>query len=275
MRMKEEKISINSDYKTNIGMDETNMEVNKTSEKEVRALTDNEEQQKLRKKIEDFIKVLGGSFVGFSNLEENLPASLKKYPYVISFGIRLSDAIIDEIEDKPTYTYFNHYRTVNTLIDQIGLRTALFIQEMGYKAYTVPASQTIPDAPVPYSAVFPHKTGAVVSGMGWIGKNGLFIHKDFGPRVRLGTVLTNLQLTEKQPDYKSGIMESKCGTCNKCVQACPAMALTGKTWHIGMEREEIVDAKACSEYMNKNFKHIGRGSVCGICIKVCPFSSAL
>jgi ferredoxin len=312
------------------------------------------EQQKLREQIEDFIKGLGGSFAGFSNLGDILPDSLKEYPYAITFGIRLSDAIIDEIEDKPTYTYFNHYRSVNALIDQIGLRTALFIQDMGYKAYTIPASQSIPDAPVPYSAIFPHKTGAVLSGMGWIGKNGLFIHKNFGPRVRLGTVLTNLHLTEfemyngvysgtsngvrnkvhtgafnvtfedlsgisnssnnsrnssnsinsdslnysnssssssslkssnglnrsqkaeKQPDFKVHfkgiILESKCGTCNKCVQACPAMALTGKTWHIGVKREEIVDAKACSEYMNKNFKHIGRGSVCGICIKVCPFS---
>ena len=92
------------------------------------------EQQKLREQIEDFIKGLGGSFAGFSNLGDILPDSLKEYPYAITFGIRLSDAIIDEIEDKPTYTYFNHYRSVNALIDQIGLRT-LFIQDMGYKAY--------------------------------------------------------------------------------------------------------------------------------------------
>lgn len=228
------------------------------------------EQQKLQEQIEDFIKGLGGSFSGFSNVWEALPVSLKKYPYAITFGIRLSDAIIDEIEDKPTYTYFNHYRSVNTLIDQIGLRTALFIQDIGYRAYTIPASQSIPDAPVPYSGIFPHKTGAVASGMGWIGKNGLFIHKNFGPRVRLGTVLTDMELVKPE---KFKVLESKCGTCKKCVQACPAMALTGKAWHIGVKREEIVDAKACSEYMNKNFKHIGRGSVCGICVKVCPFSS--
>ena len=251
---KEKKTNTNTDYETNAGIDKTNTE----------------EQQKLREQIESLTKGLGGSFVGFSDVGEILPDTLKKYPYAITFGIRLSDAIIDEIEDKPTYTYFNHYRSVNALIDQIGLRIMLFIQDIGYKAYTIPASQSIPDAPVPYSAIFPHKTGAVVSGMGWIGKNGLFIHKNFGPRVRLGTVLTNLHLAEFNPALKSGILESRCGTCNKCVRACPAMALTGNTWHIGVKREDIVDAKACSEYMNKNFKHIGRGSVCGICIKVCP-----
>jgi epoxyqueuosine reductase QueG len=192
---------------------------------------------------------------------------LQKYPYAITFGIRLSSAIIDEIEDKPTFTYFNHYRSVNSMIDQIALKTALFIEDMGFKAYTVASSQSIPDAPVQFSGSFPHKTGAVLSGMGWIGKNGLLIHKDFGPRVRLGTVLTDMELACENVE-----MESRCATCSKCVNACPAMALTGNEWSAGVSRDHIVDAKACSEYMNKNIKHIGRGSVCGICIKACPHS---
>jgi epoxyqueuosine reductase QueG len=215
----------------------------------------------LQKKINEF----GASFVGFSNVKVSLPEELKQYPYAITFGIRLSDAIIDEIEDKPTFTYFNHYRSVNTLIDQIALRTMLFIQENGYKGYSIASSQSIPTSSIPYSGVFPHKTGAVLSGMGWIGKNGLFIHKDFGPRVRLGTILTNMKLP-----IENSVLESKCSVCNKCVNACPAFALTGNTWEIGTERDHVVNAKACSEYMSQKFKHIGRGSVCGICIKVCP-----
>ncbi|HOJ10442.1 MAG TPA: 4Fe-4S double cluster binding domain-containing protein [Clostridiales bacterium] len=229
----------------------------------------------LEDKLRELILGLGGSFVGFSDVSKMLPESLKKYPYAISFGIRLSDAIIDEIEDKPTFTYFNHYRSVNALIDQIGLRIMLFLQDNGYKAYTIAASQSIPDAPEPFSGVFPHKTGAVASGQGWIGKNGLFIHREFGPRVRLGTVLTdssNSNLGDMECSEGNIILKSRCSSCNRCVEACPAMALTGKEWHIGMKREEIIDARACSEYMNKNFKHIGRGSVCGICIKVCPCS---
>ena len=221
---------------------------------------------KLVKQLDDLITGLGGLFVGFSNVLGMLPQLLIKYPYAITYGVRLSDAIIDEIEYKPTFTYFSHYRSVNALIDQIGLRIMSFLQNNSYNAYTIAASQSVPDAPEPYSGVFPHKTGAVASGQGWIGKNGLFIHNDFGPRVRLGTVLTDLKLP-----CENKILESKCFSCNKCVEACPAMALTGKAWHIGVKREEIVDARACSEYMNKNFKHIGRGSVCGICIKVCPF----
>ena len=76
----------------------------------------------------------GASFVGFSNVEKSLSGSLKELKYAITIGVRLSDFIIDEIEDKPTYTYFHHYRTVNTLIDQITLRGQLLIQDKGYKA---------------------------------------------------------------------------------------------------------------------------------------------
>lgn len=215
--------------------------------------------------IEAFIMSLGASFVGLSDVKDFLPSNLKKYNYAITFGVRLSDAIIDEIEDKPTFTYFNHYRSVNTLIDQISLRTVLYLTQKGYKAYSIAASQSIPTSPVPYSGMFPHKTGAVLAGLGWIGKNGLFIHKDFGPRVRLGTVLTDYEFV-----CNNASAESKCSSCNLCVRACPAFALTGNQWEMGMEREKIIDAKACSEYMKQKFKNIGRGSVCGICIRVCP-----
>ncbi len=220
-----------------------------------------------QKELTDMIMNSGGAFVGFSDVRERLPEYLKAYPYAITYGIKLSDAIIDEIsEEQPTYTYFNHYRSVNFLIDQIGLNVLLTLQKQGYSAYTIAASQSIPDSNTPYSGVFPHKTGAIASGLGWIGKNGLFIHKDFGPRVRLGTVLTDMEF---QTDHQT--MESQCGSCNRCVDACPAKALTGTQWEYGMERETLVDPQACSVYMNKNFKHIGRGSVCGICIKVCPY----
>lgn len=211
------------------------------------------------------LKEWGASFVGFSNVEKNLPDSLKELKYAVTIGVRLSDFIIDEIEDKPTYTYFHHYRTVNTLIDQIALRGQLLIQERGYKALAVPASQTVNDVKDAYSGIFPHKTAAVKAGLGWIGKSGLFISSKYGPRLRLGTVLTNMEVP-----VSNNILKSLCGSCKECVVNCPAMAITGALWEEGCERSLIIDAKACSDYMKEKFKHIGRGSVCGICIKVCP-----
>lgn len=215
--------------------------------------------------IERKFKELGTSMVGYSNVSDKLPEEIKELKYAITIGIRLSDFIIDEIIDKPTFTYFHHYRAINALIDQISLRGLLMIQERGYKVLAVPASQTVNDMEDKYSGVFPHKTAAVKAGLGWVGKNGLFISSQFGPRVRLGTILTDMEVP-----CRSVVMTELCGDCNICVKSCPAMALTGNSWFEECSRGDIVDAKACSDYMNSKFKHIGRGSVCGICVKVCP-----
>lgn len=215
--------------------------------------------------LKDRLIEWGASAFGFSDLSGVLPESLRALRYGITVMVRLSDYIIDEITDKPTYTYFHHYRTVNALIDQITLRTMLYIQDSGYRGLAVPASQTVNDASDAYSGVFPHKTAAAAAGLGWIGKSGLFISSSYGPRVRLGTVLTDMPLPAGGAE-----LPQNCGSCRACVDACPAMALTGAGWEKGCDRSRIVDAKACSEYMNANFKHIGRGSVCGICMRVCP-----
>lgn len=220
--------------------------------------------EKLQQKLIEW----GATFTGCSNVESALPESLKPLKYALTVGVRLSDYIIDQITDKPTYTYFHHYRAVNALIDQLTLRAMLLIQEQGYYALAVPASQTVNDVKDSYSAIFPHKTAAVMAGLGWIGKNGLFVSPRYGPRVRLGTVLTDMELPAN-----NNILETGCRECRLCVDSCPAMALTGNCWERGCDRSRIVDAKACSDYMKSKFKHIGRGSVCGICIRVCPYGA--
>lgn len=215
--------------------------------------------------LEAVLKGMGASFVGFADLRGKTAERFGNLPYAVSVGLRLSDSILDEISDKPTFTYFHHYRSVNAMLDQITLRGLVFLQQQGFNAVAVPASQTVNDSSDPYRGIFPHKTAAVLAGLGRIGKNGLFLHEEYGPRVRLATILTDMQLPAAETAAGNG-----CGTCSRCVDACPAMALTGKEWREGAPREEIVDAKACSDYMNRYFKQIGRGSVCGICIRVCP-----
>lgn len=211
--------------------------------------------------LRTFILGLGASFAGFSEVYGKLPYQLQKYHNAITIGIRLSDAIIDEIIDKPTFTYFHHYRTVNTFIDHLTLRIMLHIQSLGYKALAVPASQTVNDAGDAHLSIFPHKTAAVLAGLGWIGKSGLFVSKDHGPRVRLGTILTDMPLNPI-----NGALQAGCGECRLCVESCPAMAMTGNCWEEGCDRSHVIDVNACSDYMTSKFKHIGRGAVCGICI---------
>ena len=71
-------------------------------------------------------------------------------------------------------------------------------------------------------------TGALVdtavaqrAGIGFIGKNGLVISKEYGSYMFLGELITNLEIEPDQPvDYG-------CGDCNRCVEACPTSCLIG------------------------------------------------
>ena len=225
------------------------------------------------KRVQDLKSLLineGATQVGFSMPVNKLKPAFRDVPYAITILIRLSKKVISTIDAKtgPTPIYYHHYRTVNTLIDQITLKAVLYLQNEGFNAIAIPASQTIPDKNKPHHSDFPHKTGAVMSGMGRIGKSSLFISNDYGPGVRLGTVFTDMELPLSDFDLDN----NKCDKCNNCVSLCPAGAIKGNLWYEGIDVEDLVDVIACNDYMREKFTGIGRGAVCGICIKACPGS---
>lgn len=221
-----------------------------------------------KQKIIDLLKSLNVSKFGFGDLTGLVPEQYNNLTTGISIAIRLSDTVMNEIEQEPTHTYFHHYRTVNAFIDQVTLRVVMLLQDLGYHAVAIPASQSINKEGYDYSGVFQHRTAATNAGLGWIGKNACLVTPEFGPRVRLGTILTNMCVEFNEP-----IKTSKCGTCEVCVRACPPIALIGNKWHRSIERKELVNAKVCSMHMSEHYKHIGRGVVCGICVKSCPIGS--
>jgi epoxyqueuosine reductase QueG len=158
--------------------------------------------------LEGSLLEMGASKFAYAEVGRYLPDELKGLDYAISVAVRLSDAVINQIDVRPNHTYFHHYRSVNALIDNITLRTMLLIQEWGYPALAIPASQTVKSSVDMYAGVFQHKTAAVLGGMGWIGKNALLVTPEYGPRVRLGTVLTSMELP-----VKADINASQCGDC--------------------------------------------------------------
>ncbi len=210
--------------------------------------------------LKEFLLSKGVTDVGFAQIDDSDTGELK---YAVSIVVKLSDAIIDEIDGAPTPTYFNHYRTVNAFIDRCLLEAGLFLQSKGYKYITVAASQSMPGTP--FNGRYSHKEAAHRAGLGNIGKNDLFLHKKYGPRVRLGTLFTDCVL-EGEGEMK----ETPCLNCDLCVKACPSGAILGVMYRDGIKREEMFGAAICSEYMKKAYQKIGRGAVCGICMQVCP-----
>ncbi len=222
--------------------------------------------QQIKEKILNINENEGMTDIGFFKCDtdgENLH-------YGISIVFPLSQEVVSEIlkEMKPTHSYFHHYRTVNFYLDGYMLKLGNFLQKNGYRYVCVGASQSIPtpSSPHGYSGRFSHKKGATLSGLGYIGTNNLFLHKEYGPCVRLGTILTDCPIVEENPPL---VENTTCINCQMCVSKCPANAIRGEIYTVGMEDFKLLDSHACSEYMKKEYRLIGRGSVCGICMAIC------
>ena len=203
----------------------------------------------------------GGSLLGVADLrsfkkdEILLPLSLiDRLSYAISVGYHLSDAILEGIENQPIPLYFHHYQRVNILLDTIGLILSSKIQELGYQAMPIPASQIVDWKN--QRGHLSHKHVARAAGLGWIGRNNLLVNEKFGSRVRLVTILTDFPLTIDSPSL------TNCGSCRACLSVCPAGAIA--------ERQEEFNHLSCYEQLKSfsktlHFSH----HICGVCVKAC------
>ena len=109
---------------------------------------------------------------------------------------------------------------------------------------------------------------AMDAGLGNIGRMGLLMTPELGPRVRIGVVTTNILLTPsvKKPDSTT---IDFCRLCQKCADNCPSHAIPYGEKEIidGVERWKI-NSESCFTYWCK------AGTDCGKCMQVCPYSHA-
>jgi epoxyqueuosine reductase QueG len=204
----------------------------------------------------------GASKVGFADLKDFIPVEYGHLRNAISIAVRLSDSVIDEVLRGPTKKYAANYHVVNAILTSLALNTSKLIRSFGYEAFPVPVSQVADKNEL--NAIVSHKTAATRAGLGWIGKNALLVTPEFGPRVRLVTILTDYPFQSIPP-----IEKDQCNDCLKCAEICPAKAIRGNHWQIGVERNALIDVHLCNELIEKN-KIIFNAPICGQCVSVCP-----
>jgi len=119
------------------------------------------------------------------------------------------------------------------------------------------------------SAPVLERTWAQRSGLGWVGKNGNLINKQSGSYYFIATLITDLSL-----QYDDPFAKDFCGTCTKCIDACPTNAiLPGK----------VVDGSKCISYFTIELKEMlipgeMKGKFdnwmfgCDTCQDVCPWN---
>jgi epoxyqueuosine reductase QueG len=190
-----------------------------------------------------------------STIRPQLESAADGLTHGISMGYRLSDPVLDDISDHPTLIYKHHYKVANYMLDQAAGHVTAYIQDAGFRALPVPASQVI-DWTNSFGHLS-HKAVAVQAGLGWIGRSALFLHPVHRGRLRLVTVLTDLPLDAGAPSAKA----DHCGSCRRCIDACPAGAITLAGY----------DKQKCADMLRLFSKLPGIGqSICGVCVKVCP-----
>ena len=198
------------------------------------------------------------------------PHLLEGFTRAVSIAIQLPIAAFETIVDKPTPIYSSIYKTANRILDDLAYRTAVALQNDGFHSLPIPASQVLDREK--WHAAISHKAVARMAGLGWQGKNLLLITPRFGSRVRLVTVLTEAPLTADSPS------KNRCGSCVLCRDACPAKAIRGVTTvdHY-KNREEALHFSRCVDKLTKEFAMLPsiESPICGICIKVCPFSQKI
>ncbi len=214
--------------------------------------------------LRTFVRTTGSDLFGVADVTSIrdgflLEPRLKdQFSRAISLGKRLIASVLDDLRDGPTALYMHHYRQVNFLLDRAALLTAGLIQDRGYRALPVAASQIIDWDN--QKAHVSHKKVGELAGLGWWGRNNLLVNPEFGSRFRLVTVLTDLPLPPGAP------LAADCGACRRCISSCPALAIK--------DTKEAFDHRACFEKL-KEFRRRGPVAqyICGLCVKACPGGS--
>ena len=140
------------------------------------------------------------------------------------------------------------------------LAIAQYITNLGYRAV---ASMNDSALAIPL---------AIQAGLGEYGRHGLLITREFGPRVRLGKVFTDMPLAHDRP-ISFGVKET-CDICRACTVGCPARAIADaepstevhNRSNIRGIRKWTTDAEKCFRFWaNQN-------TDCSICVRVCPYN---
>lgn len=223
----------------------------------------------LKKKIKREAKKLGINLIGFTNVErwseqaEIDPAYFPQtiWPWsktVISLAVQI---YLPMLETTPSVVYSELYNTTNRYLDESAYRLANVLNGLGYRAHFFPRDcygdiSVLVKKP---EAAFSHVIAAKYAGLGTIGMNHTLLTKEYGPRVRLVSVITDAEIT---PDPM--LKEELCLKCKLCTKKCPMQAFTPNDDKIIAD----MDKHKCAEYHQKlknEFRY-----PCGVCTAVCP-----
>jgi len=195
--------------------------------------------------IKEQVRACGADLVGIAGIEPSLLREYGEEPEkllpgahsLISIGVALNKAAVCSGNIlSARYDTMCVYERIN----HVCMETTRILARHGARAISVSPYLPIDmwDESKGMKGEINHKTIAAIAGLGGIGLNRLLITPEFGPFVRLGTIVTDAVLSADQP-----LTENPCDLCGLCQNACPVNAI---------QEDGSLDYSACASNVLRN-----------------------
>ncbi|MFH2000505.1 MAG: reductive dehalogenase domain-containing protein [Planctomycetota bacterium] len=221
--------------------------------------------EELAKRVKGFASYSGAKLVGCTRLDPayvyshigrspgkiGAPITLD-HTHAVVIAVEMSLDMIRQAPDAPTTT-----ETAFKYLEagKVAMLVARYINLLGYEARAhVDGNYRVLCVPI-----------AADAGIGELGRLGLLITPEYGPRIRLAVVTTDMPLAQDSPQ-PFGVQDF-CSFCRKCADICPSGSIDkgGKQVHNGVAKWRS-EQDTCYRYWRT------AGSDCALCVKVCPYS---
>ncbi len=222
----------------------------------------------LESEIREILTLRGAAFVHFVDVSHLPEQQNKGLNTAILFGLPLSPEFIQEVAKTDDYVE-QLVRNNRQDEDEFSLKEleagrmadelANLLQSKNYLAFSQSDKNLESNGSYDFqnhSTLLPHKTIAVLAGIGWIGKNNLLITNELGCAISMCSVLTNAPL----PTPINAEVHPKCGNCTICKDVCAVGAIKGINWGKSIARDERIDVHKCT--------------TCLKCLVHCPWTQA-
>ncbi|MBC8504430.1 MAG: [Fe-S]-binding protein [Anaerolineales bacterium] len=206
--------------------------------------------------LHSFAKSVGTSEIGYATVPQEwvFQDTAIRYTQAIVLTMEMDKKRMD-LAPNPDTAVMVH-ETYNQL-GQVSNKIAEWLRERGYAAHA--------GHPLGGMALYPPMAQA--AGLGWRGINGLVITPEFGPRVRLAAVFTEIEnLPVYDRDEHAWVLDF-CESCKRCIRDCPPDAFYDEPIQHENGLVTVLDNGKC-------FPYFAKFHGCSVCIKVCPFNHA-
>lgn len=205
--------------------------------------------------LENYARSLGVSSIGYTRVPEKWIFQGKAILHLNAIMLTMEMDKV-RIDTAPSIA---GKQAVMEIYRDLGIAANKIATYLRKRGFSVDAAH-----PLMGPALYPPLTQ--MAGLGWLSASGLIITPEYGPRVRLAAVFTNIENLPFSTQNGHGWVADFCAKCGICIRECPPQAIYSHPIQHDNSRITCVDNERCFPYFSDYHG-------CSVCIKVCPFNN--